>query len=261
MDPRWVALAGSVRAPPIPLPSLSSVLRGGPEAAACHPGAALLLVYPPPEGSMAEAALALFLGAGGSTVAYVGEWDGDTGTPGFERGLLAACDLAATVPLPNWGESRASLTVWRRRRSGDPLSPITSPARMPTLGSPLSCGVCGLGGSELQLWRCRLTGVLRCSDACAAAGLGMQADEAALRLALLPPRTAESMSAHPASIEAGAARGPKAEPLAAGHASPAASPSVIGNTHSVAAQLQGQWRASKLWAPHNVARSRKKNHA
>ena len=200
--------------------AILTVLRGNCESAASHPGAALLLIYPPPDTNMAEDTLRAFLKADGQVVAYVGEWAGDTATPFFERALSTAFMLQSVVPLPNWGESRACLMVWRRtsgaQREGK------SAARV--VGSPLACGVCGetsaAGASSVptsgsssntssrrQLWRCRLTGVLRCSEACALAGARTQSDEAALRLAVVPPPISLSLSGAPVSAGSLAAWG------------------------------------------------------
>ena len=154
---------------------------------------------------MAEEALALFLSTGGTFIAYVGEWDGDTATLGFERSLLASCELKSAWPLPSWGEVRAMLSVWKRRLP----AALQSTLPCQCVRSPLTCGICGYSpvvfsaapptgvgksacsGASLTvksagIWRCRLTGVLRCSEACATAGLQEQMDEAALRLALTP---------------------------------------------------------------------------
>lgn len=186
---------------------------------------------------MAESALAAFLGAGGRRVAYVGEWGGggDTATPGFERALLASCELAgAEVPLPNWGEARASLTVWRRRRrreegaAAPAPAPATAPAALGPPRSPVACGVCSRVG--VALWRCRLTGVLRCGDACAAAGARVQSDEAALRLALVPPP-------------------PLPLPLPAGAATATGGGAGAQQRRGQAAGPLAPWGAPAFWAP------------
>jgi len=48
----------------------------------------------------------------------VGEWRGDTAR---REELLALADryaLSKRVPLPNWGDTSAELTVWTARRAG-----------------------------------------------------------------------------------------------------------------------------------------------
>jgi len=46
-----------------------------------------------------------------------GEWQGDTGTKGFEKLLSAEFSCEELLPLPNWGDTCYTLTVWRRRGS------------------------------------------------------------------------------------------------------------------------------------------------
>ena len=131
---------------------------------------------------MAEAALKAYLGAGGGVVAYVGEWGGDTATPGFERALLDSCDLCTSIPLPGWGEARATLGLWRRKECR-----VVAFLRAGAPFYPFACGVCQDRVAGKSLWRCRLTGVLRCSEVCAVAGAISRRDEAALRLAVAIP--------------------------------------------------------------------------
>jgi hypothetical protein len=73
---------------------------------------ALFICYPPPASRMAEEALAEYTG---SSLALIGEWDGDTGTPAFTRHLQAHWNLQTTISLPNWTDTAHDLTIWRRR--------------------------------------------------------------------------------------------------------------------------------------------------
>lgn len=50
-------------------------------------------------------------------VYIVGEWQGDTGTKGFEKLLSAEFSCEELLTLPNWGDTCYMLTVWRRRKS------------------------------------------------------------------------------------------------------------------------------------------------
>lgn len=58
------------------IPAFTEVLQGGTEASGRHPDHALFLCYPPPKSTMAEECLQNYKG---STLLYVGEWEGDTG--------------------------------------------------------------------------------------------------------------------------------------------------------------------------------------
>jgi len=134
------------------------VLRGGPEACAKHPNAALLLCYPPPDAPMALDALRNFQG---NVLCYVGEWHGDTGTAAFERELSQGFVLQRQVPLPNWGDTSASLMVWERSARAVELANRDFPR------SPLACWACGCRG-DANLWRCRLSyDATFCSASCA----------------------------------------------------------------------------------------------
>lgn len=155
----------------------TTVERGGPKVMARHPDAALLLCYPPPGSPMALDALRAFRG---HTVCLIGEWHGDTGTVDFERALARDFALLEAVPLPNWGDSAARLTVWRRHSGG---------ARTVGQASPLSCWGCGTTG-DAKLWRCRLTyEAAFCSERCASKPEAQARHRAqlALRFAVLPP--------------------------------------------------------------------------
>ncbi|CAE7779657.1 unnamed protein product, partial [Symbiodinium sp. CCMP2592] len=92
-------------------PAWTRVERGGPEAAANHAGSALFLCYPPP-GNMALQVLNFFPG---DRVLLVGEWSGDTASQKFQEKLMQTFELVETVPLPNWADTAAALSVWQRR--------------------------------------------------------------------------------------------------------------------------------------------------
>ena len=74
----------------------------------------LFLCYPPPEGNMAAEALSRFTG---DRLAVVGEVRGDTGTRAFEEALMLGWALVTPpVALAQWGDTAASMTLWRRRQ-------------------------------------------------------------------------------------------------------------------------------------------------
>ncbi len=95
------------------VPAWTTVLRGGAEAAAGRDApfdgasAVLFLCYPPPKSPMALQCLRCFKG---DVVAYVGEWQGDTATPAFERMLSSDFVCLHRKALPNWGSTAYSLT-------------------------------------------------------------------------------------------------------------------------------------------------------
>lgn len=73
---------------------------GGPERAADHPEAALLLCWPPLHDPMADQALAAY---NGRVVAYVGEGEGAaTGDAAFHERLERGWMLAQTIAIPQW---------------------------------------------------------------------------------------------------------------------------------------------------------------
>lgn len=134
-------------------PAWTRVERGGPEAAANHAGSALFLCYPPP-GNMALQVLNFFPG---NRVLLVGEWSGDTASQKFQEKLMQTFELVDTVPLPNWADTAAALSVWQRRPR--PLKHV------PPEASPLRCWHCGAAEG---LKRCRLSyEATFCSKACA----------------------------------------------------------------------------------------------
>ena len=95
------------------VPAWTTVLRGGAEAASGRDApfdgasAVLFLCYPPPKSPMALQCLRCFKG---DVVAYVGEWQGDTANPAFERALCADFVCLRREALPNWGSTAYSLT-------------------------------------------------------------------------------------------------------------------------------------------------------
>lgn len=111
------SLAGSTELPP---PFLQVLRRSAVDAAAAHPGRALLLCWPPPEegdalhgGSMAADALAAYRG---DTVCFVGEGapgvadavaSPATAGPLFFGALARDWTMQAHVPLPRWPSVRA----------------------------------------------------------------------------------------------------------------------------------------------------------
>jgi hypothetical protein len=121
----------------------------------------LFLCYPPPDSDMALRSLRQYLSMEGQTVCYVGEYRGDTGTRAFERLLESAFDCLQEVPLPNWGDTAYSLTIWKRRQQGKPELP--HPSRR--------CSVCGCLAS--QMYRCRVSyAVSYCGAVCALSSRG-----------------------------------------------------------------------------------------
>ena len=73
---------------------------------------ALLLCYPPPLSEMAHDALRVFIGAGGKQLIYIGEFQGLTGSPTFERLLLRNFRCAQRAPCLGWGTDASAVTVW-----------------------------------------------------------------------------------------------------------------------------------------------------
>lgn len=76
--------------------------------------AALFLCFPPPVSRMASDCLRAYRG---SVFLYVGEWQGETGTPKFEKSLCKDWLLCRRLPLPNWGSTSYTLTIWLRKSS------------------------------------------------------------------------------------------------------------------------------------------------
>ena len=86
----------------------------------CDTSRVLLLCYPPPDDPMAVRTLRGFTG---SSLAYVGEYHGDTGTADFEALLAAQWNLVQSpIALPNFGNTCYSLTLWRRKGKAEDSS-------------------------------------------------------------------------------------------------------------------------------------------
>jgi hypothetical protein len=114
--------------------SWSEVLYGD-ATTPCDTDRVLLLCYPPPDDPMAVRTLRGFTG---SQLAYVGEFQGDTGTAEFEALLAAHWNLVQDpIPLPNFGNTCYSLTLWRRREKAG-----KSPSPSPTLYQTHKCVGC-----------------------------------------------------------------------------------------------------------------------
>ncbi len=132
------------------IPAFTTVLQGGAEAAGGEANtpfedlasvgpstgtrapdfdpshAALFLCFPPPVSRMASDCLRAYRG---SVLLYVGEWQGETGTPKFEKRLCKDWLLCRRIPLPNWGSTSYTLTIWLRKRSVRDAVMPTSKAR------------------------------------------------------------------------------------------------------------------------------------
>ncbi len=140
------------------------VLQGGTEMVQKHVTAgekiaALFLCYPPPGLPMAYECLVEYTRSGGDRVIHVGEWQGLTGDMQFEAYLLKEYGMESSVPLPRWGTDAANLTVWYRRKAGDPANAQTC--------LPI-CSASGCG--KMARKRCRLARDLcYCGDVCFAA--------------------------------------------------------------------------------------------
>ena len=201
--------------------------QGGPNKAALHPDATLLLCYPAPDNEMALQALNHY---NGSTICYIGEWGGDTGTRGFEKELEKLFFCAEVVALPNWGDTCYSMMVWRRRLGGSegPSKEVIHskiggevgtkadhPAPGRHLSHPFCCSTCGnaniyssrssssssnsssrVGTKAPRLFRCRMSyNVYFCSRECAARGRQRHIDELTVRgLLRIPLRHARAPS-------------------------------------------------------------------
>lgn len=103
--------------------------RGGPEVLRSHPGAALLLCFPPPGDDMAAKCLR---GFSGDTVCHIGEWGGQTADEKFEELLLdgfdvlkasdAACGTISCLCLPD-NLCHCFISVWPPHRSFSEVQP------------------------------------------------------------------------------------------------------------------------------------------
>ena len=134
-------------------------------------------------------ALATLRAYSGQVVCYVGEWQGDTATLGFERALSSTFECVEIIALPNWSDTCYSLMIWRRRRLEPTIKPTISVVKYdknkrnnsePHAVHPFRCSYCKAGGK--MLFRCRITyTVLFCDQACAASGRQIHFDELATR--------------------------------------------------------------------------------
>lgn len=116
--------------------SWSEVLYGD-ATTPCDTTRVLLLCYPPPDDPMAVRTLRGFTG---SRLAYVGEFHGDTGTAEFETLLATQWNLIQDpIPLPNFGNTCYSLTLWHRKEKSGKCSSIPTP---PTLCQTHKCAGC-----------------------------------------------------------------------------------------------------------------------
>ena len=157
----------------------TSVEKGGVDRLTVRGAATLFLCYPPPDNNMALDALRSYTG---ETVCYVGEYRGDTGTARFEALLDASFQCVEEVPLPNWGDTCYSLTIWRRVTLTAGAEVVSS------LHHPSRCTVCGV--LKATMYRCRLSyGVTFCSNSCAAAGCERHKDELTFKYLLYTSST------------------------------------------------------------------------
>jgi hypothetical protein len=134
------------------IPAFTTVLQGGAEAAAGlaiaataarstggtdtgagggglgfdPSAAALFMCFPPPVSRMASDCLRAYRG---SVFVYVGEWQGETGTPKFEKRLCKEWLLRRRIPLPNWGSTSYTLTIWLRRSHAEEMAAMQSKAK------------------------------------------------------------------------------------------------------------------------------------
>lgn len=117
---------------------------------------ALLLCYPPPLSEMAQDALRAFIGAGGKLLIHIGEFQGLTGSPTFERLLLRHFRCVQRIPCLGWGTDASAVTVWK---SSDATKKSTNAAQ--TL---IPCSSCK---SKPSRYRFRLIRSLTyCCEAC-----------------------------------------------------------------------------------------------
>ena len=170
------------------VPAWTTVLRGGAEAAAGRDApfdgarAALFLCYPPPKSPMALQCLRSYKG---DVVAYVGEWQGDTATPAFEKALCKDFVCVDRLPLPNWASTAYSLTIWGRRGSSQAKRMLakSSGGEGEDGLAAMPCAACGKAAKK----RCRFCrAVSYCSAECAVAHAPSHRRSHELRGVLLP---------------------------------------------------------------------------
>lgn len=93
-------------------PQWIDVLQGDETAVSKHSSCALFLCWPPLDEPMAELALKSYRG---STVLYVGEFRGRTGSAGFHDLLEREFEREAEVALPCWTGFSDRMYLFRRR--------------------------------------------------------------------------------------------------------------------------------------------------
>lgn len=130
----------------------------------------------------------------------VGECSGDSGTKSFESLLESSFSCAEMVPLPNWGDTAYSLTIWERKSSvleGSDGKRGVKGGRGVSTTRDKQCCVCSAMGPKLL--RCRFTySVVFCSKACASSEEGRRRhrDELAFKCLL----RSEKDGLHPAPL-------------------------------------------------------------
>jgi len=91
-----------------------------------YAGRTLFLCYPPPvSDACSTEALKHYQG---DKVLYVGEWDGDTATKKFQQTLVKDFDLVTRLgasEMANWPGTCYTLTVWKKKGSGEVLEGAT----------------------------------------------------------------------------------------------------------------------------------------
>lgn len=98
------------------------VKKGGPEKAGEHPDSALLLVWPPREGSMGQDAVDSYLDHGGQKLVYVGEGKyGATGTRPFHETVEARfTPIRKRAPIHVWEGLSDSINFYERMPNPGP---------------------------------------------------------------------------------------------------------------------------------------------
>lgn len=135
----------------------------------------LLLVYPPPNESMAADALRSFRG---DRFIYAGEFRGDTGDKHFEAALHRDWSCQGVKPLPNWGNTAARISFWvRKQKHVQAERPLALTGGGSLDASPMRCAGCDKclwtqlysspPGAGSFFYRDRLTRcVFACSEEC-----------------------------------------------------------------------------------------------
>jgi hypothetical protein len=94
------------------VPAFTKVLRGDAHAVTLFADRTLFLCYPPPNDPMALECLQAYQG---DTVAYVGEWMGQTASRAFEQELCKQFRCVKVVELPNFTNTIYQLSVWKKK--------------------------------------------------------------------------------------------------------------------------------------------------